>query len=236
MRPTGRLLEVLLAMVVTVSASASFVPPYRDEPLLEASADTIRWTGGMLDQALERGERDMDAYTQIARMLLQHALQSAERHPGDALEYRRAALRISYNLAANTWPGWAGAPEIDERQRVIGLEAAKLAAHLSIEAAQNDERRFNHSWMLGAHLIAAGNHAEAITAFETCQRLVPPHDRERQAMAQGWIHVANIVAGKNDREALTEVERQLSEMGESGAYWSAQFAPAIAAFTKGASQ
>lgn len=206
----------------------------RQEALLETAPESMRAANYILSRTFDRGVKDMDAYTYLAKLLLQHTLNLAERHPAQALDYKRAALPIAYNLAANTWPGW-GTPDdpvpVGDRHRRLGLEAARLDATLAAEVAPTAQRRFNGQWILGAHLIADGAYADAVTTFETGQAIALEANLDLSAtMAQGWIHLANTLAGADEMAALAVIEAKLVEQGGDGPFYARQYAAAYAAF------
>ena len=206
----------------------------RQEALLEAAPEGLRAANTILSKTFDRGVKDMDAYVYLAKLLLQHTLNLAERHPAQALDYKRAALPIAYNLAANTWPGWGtpdGAGPVGDHHRRLGLEAARLDAALAAEVAPTAERRFNSHWILGAHLIADGAFADAVAAFAAGRTLATEADLVQSAtMAQGWIHLANTLAGTDETAALALIEAKLIEQGGDGPFFARQYAAAYAVF------
>ena len=139
---------------------------------------------------------------------------------------------MAYNLAANTWPGWGadGAAKIEARHLRLGLQAAELGVALANEVAP-PQRRFASYWVLGAQLLAAERFAEAAAAFETCRGLArATDDQQRTAMAQGWVHLANTLDGRDERDALRKVEAELAESGGDGAFYAGQYATAYEVF------
>lgn len=231
------LLAGTLICLATAAATQDIPSPataMSDEALLETAPESLRTANYILSKTFDRGTEDMDAYTYLAKLLLQHALNLSERHPAQARDYKRAALPIAYNLAANTWPGW-GAPDgevvVRDHHRRLGLEAARLDVRLSAEVAPTAQRRFNSQWLLGAHLVADGAYADAVAAFEAGQALAIEANLEQSAtVAQGWIHLANTLAGTDEREALAVIEAKLIEQGGDGPFYARQFAAAYAVF------
>ena len=49
-------------------------------------------------------------------------------------------------------------------------------------------------------------------------------------MAQGWIHFANTLAGRDESDALDEVEAKLRTMGADGEYYANQYDVAMQIF------
>lgn len=223
---------ICLAIPAATQDSPSPATAMSEEALLETAPQSLRAANYILSKTFDRGAKDMDAYTYLAKLLLQHALNLAERHPARARDYKRAALPISYNLAANTWPGWGdGQVAVRDQHRRLGLEAARLDVRLAAEVAPTARRRVNSQWMLGAHLIADGAYADAVAAFEKGRALAVEADLELSAsVAQGWIHLANTLAGTDETEALAAIEAKLIEQGGDGPFFAAQYAAAYAAF------
>ena len=233
MRHKSLLAGTLICLGVSAAAQDT-ADAMRHEALLEAAPESLRAANHILSKTFDRGVKDMDAYAHLAKLLLQHTLNLAERHPAQALDYKRAALPIAYNLAANTWPGWGtpdGAVPVRDHHRRLGLEAARLDAALAAEVAPTAERRFNSHWILGAHLIADGAYADAVAAFEAGRTLAAEANLEQSAtMAQGWIHLANTLAGTDETAALALIEAKLIEQGGDGPFFARQYAAAYAVF------
>ena len=217
---------VLTASTLVFLAGASAAV----DPLLETTPDGLRAANSILSTAFDQGAKDLDAYAHLAKLVLHHAMNLAEQNAAVAAEYKRAALPISYNLAANTWPGW-GEATISQRHRKLGLEAAQLDVRLAAEVAPTTQRRFNSYWILGAHLLADRRYAEAVAAFETCRGFAVEADPEQWAtMAQGWIHLTRTLAGTDESGALAATAAKLSAMGSEGAFLAAQYDTAYAEF------
>lgn len=236
MAPKSLLVGTLICLAIPAAAqdAESTASAMSQEGLLQTAPESLRAANYILSKTFERGVKDMDAYTYLAKLLLQHTLNLAERHPAQALAYKRAALPITYNLAANTWPGWEtpnGPVPVGDHHRRLGLEAARLEVGLAAEVAPTAQRRFNSQWILGAHLIADGAYAEAVTSFETGQALALEANLDLSAtVAQGWIHLANTLAGTDEMAALALIEAKLIEQGGDGPFYARQYAAAYAAF------
>lgn len=232
MAPKSLLAGTLICLAIPAATQDSPATAMSEEALLETAPESLRAANYILSKTFDRGTKDMDAYTYLAKLLLQHALNLAERHPTQARDYKRAALPIAYNLAANTWPGWGdGQVVVRDHHRRLGLEAARLDVRLAAEAAPTAQRRFNSQWILGAHLVADGAYADAVAAFETGRALAVEADLEQSAtVAQGWIHLANTLAGKDETEALAAIEAKLIAQGGDGPFYATQYASAYAVF------
>ena len=235
MAPKSLLFSTLICLAIPAGGqdAESTATAMSREGLLETAPESLRAANYILSRTFERGVKDMDAYTYLAKLLLQHALNLAERHPAQARDYKRAALPIAYNLAANTWPGWGtdGAVVVGDHHRRLGLEAARLDVALAAEVAPTAQRRFNSRWILGAHLIAEGAYADAEATFEAGQAIAVEANLDLSAtVAQGWIHLANTLAGTDEMDALALIEAKLIEHGGDGPFYARQYAAAFAAF------
>ena len=204
-----------------------------EEPLLETAPESLAAARYLLEDSFDRGVRDMGRYTYLAKLLLQQALHLAASDPSQADAYRRVAIPMAYNLAANTWVGWGeGVGEVQESHRRLGLEAAHLNIALAREAGLGPERRRNGHWILGAHLIAAGDFDGAAREFAASRDLAAEAGLDQAArMAQGWIHVAAILAGKADAPKLDAIKRALAG-DEDGEFLSRQYDTALRVFAE----
>lgn len=201
------------------------------ESLLETSPESLAAARYLLEDSFDRGVRDIGRYTYFAKLLLQQALHLAERDPAEADAYRRIAIPMAYNLAANTWIGWGeGVGAVEEHHRRLGLEAARLNIALAREAGFGPERRRNGHWIHGAHLLAAGAFDAAADEFAASRDLAQEAGLEQAVhMAQGWIHVAAILAGRDERAELESV-KGLLVAGKDGEFFVRQIDTALGVF------
>ena len=201
-------------------------------PIDAASAETLRAAHTVLNRVFDGGKRDVDGYVLLMKLLIAHALHRAAHAADNAKAYKRAAIPMAFNLAANTWVGWgpgqvgAVAP-VHER---LGLAAARKNIELAAEVGLGPERRRNGYWILGAHLLAAGDCVDAASAFATSRDLAEQAgDEAAKGMAQGWVHVARTLAGHDETAQLEEVKATLRQSAGDGAFYADQYDTAIAA-------
>ena len=202
------------------------------EPLEATSPEGLRMARHLLAKRFERGVEDIDGYVYLQKLLVQQALHSAERQPDAAADYRQAAVVLTYNLAADTWPGWGpgNVGPVAESHRRLGLAAARKNVALAAELGLPPERRKNGYWILGAHLLANGDAKAAAAAFARSRDFAAEaKDEAGRLMAQGWIHVAAILAGEDEQDDLAAIASQLREMGGDGAFYADQYDVALAA-------
>lgn len=205
------------------------------EALTETSPQGLRAASHALGKRFQGGLADMDGYVYLQKILIQHALNLAERHPEQALEYKTAAIPMTYNLAANTWPGW-GPKEADtvrEGHRKLGFAAAHKNVALAAEIGLGPERRRNGHWILGAHQLAAGDHSAAAQSFNTSAVLArQAKDATAALMAQGWVHLARILDGADETRQLDAVREELRRLGDDGEFYANQYAAARQVFQR----
>lgn len=203
------------------------------EALTETSPQGLRAASFALGKRFQRGLADMDGYVYLQKILVQHALNLAEKHPEHALEYKTVAIPMTYNLAANTWPGWGGAEAeaAGEGHRKLGLAAAHKNVAIAAEVGLGPERRRNGHWILGAHQLAAGDHGAAAQSFATSAALArQAEDVTAALMAQGWVHVAHTLGGTDETRQLDAVRDELRQRGDDGEFYADQYATALQVF------
>lgn len=211
------------------------------EALEETSPDSLRMANYLLGQAFNRGVDNLDSYAYLSKLVIQHTLGLAEREPHRAVEYRRAAVPMTYNLAVNTWVGWGPGEvgAVTAHHRRLGLEAARKNVELAAELGLGPERRRNGYWALGAQLLASGDYAAAVKAFARSrdfgeQAKLP----SAKLMAQGWVHVSHLLAGTDEATHAAELERVKEELrgldNNDGAFYADQYAIALAALRRSA--
>ncbi len=213
------------------------------EPLMETSPQSLRVANQLMSKAFNNG-LDLDAYAYLQKLLVQHTLGLAERQPDLATECKSAAVAMTFNLAANTWPGWGlretpapNAPNsgvgVSEAQARLGLEAARTNVRLATELGLGPKRRQNGYWILGAQLIAATEFDAAIEAFATSRELArEAGDAVTAMMADGWIHLTNTVAGRDETRRLRTVQESLRAAGDEGAFYADQYDVALDIFAR----
>lgn len=207
------------------------------EPLTETSPAGLRAASLQLGKQFQRGLADMDGYVYLQKLLVQYALHLAERHAEQSVEYKSAAIPMTYNLAANTWIGWGPteAAAVRERHRALGLAAAHKNIELAATVGLGPERRRNGYWMLGAHQLAAADHRAAAESFATSAALAQQaQDATAALMAQGWVHAARILGGADETRQLDAVRDELRALGGDGSFFADQYAVALQVFTDAA--
>ena len=227
MRSPASVFLTVLCVLVSAPMSAD-----EKQTLFDASPSDLGISLKLLRDAMHHSDvTGMHGYVTAAKLIIQHGLNLSQLHPDSAAEYNKALIGPTYNLAADTWPGWEDAHANAEEYRLIGLEAAHLNLKLREETEQGAVQRSRGHWIVGAHQIAGGQYSKAAYSFRQCLDLANEAGVEQTAlMAQGWIHLANILAGMDESSELKEVELRLSSLGNEGAFLSDQFGHALSKF------
>ena len=102
------------------------------------------------------------------------------------------AKTASYNLGANTWPGWGDhLDKLGRSEMTAGLDAAKTSLRLVGELGGDVNQQGNAHWLIGAQHLALGDDATALAAFETaadCYRTAGTY--EAILLAEGFRALA----------------------------------------------
>ena len=201
------------------------------EPLEATSPAGLRTASYLLARRFNRGVDDVDGYVYLLKLLCGQALRLAKQHPEAAAGYRAAAIVLTYNLAADTWPGWGPGQvgPVTRAHRRLGLAAARRNVALAAELGLPPNRRRNGYWILGAQLLADGDTTAAAAAFAESRDLAAAANNDAgRLMAQGWLHVAAILAGSSEaRAALAAIVAELREQSEEGRFYADQYQTAL---------
>lgn len=171
-----------------------------------------------------RSEQRESLFVPVAKLQLAYLTQAASRvdasDPDQAVEIRRFARGVAYNIASFTWPGWGDSPEpISESRQELGLEAAERAVEL---AEKIEEMTPNALWILGAHQLNAGMYDEAISTFERAEELA--RNDFYRSMHEAWQQLTKVVAsgGKSGLEDLDEAISGLRTLNDENAEFFAE--------------
>ena len=205
------------------STGAAFVPHAPPEKLVK-KAEAIRIGFDLNDP------EQMFSYVLKVRELIQHGLDMASAYPDDAGEYQAALVPVTHDAAIDTWPGWKDAYVSDE-YRLFGLQTARLNLKLREDLKQSPEKRSLGHWIVGLHLLANIQYQDAADSFIASRDLALEGNAEQTVVvAQGWIHLAAILAGKDQWDEFEAIKQQLAGMDDQGKYLASQFDSAIAKF------
>lgn len=139
---------------------------------LEATADPAAAAQGFSELArhVYNQRKDVALMIEIYQAGIEYALRTsldvAEQDADLAFALSSAAKGLNYDLAANTWPGWDDEGiAITPEQQAVGHAAAHKNLELAEILEKGDLPLGRAHWLIGAHHLAAGEHAPALEAF-----------------------------------------------------------------------
>lgn len=195
------------------------------------SPDELRVAGIVASQTFDGEKKNLENYILMARCVFDAAVELSRNSETQADAYRSIAMNTSFNIAAACWPGWEDAhADISDEQLALALDMARfnVAVGKSLDAPLS--RRFNGYWILGVHLLVAEAYGEARTNFEAAANCAEASDSdENRYMAIGWSLATGILAsgGVSPNEELAGIIDRLRGLGEDGAFYAGQYAPAL---------
>lgn len=189
--PPGAVLDRVVELVRTEDsyAVALYVQSQGSPPQVAGLYDR-------LIMALYFKKKDLRAVTATAQAGIHYCLiRSAEavnKDPRAAETFKGAAKTIAYNLASCTWSGWdEPGIRITPADLAVGLDAARLNLRLGWELKRGPAPMAAAHWMLGAHLLAAGDYTTAVREFEvSATRASEAKDTGSDLLARGFTGLA----------------------------------------------
>jgi len=153
-------------------------------------------------------EKDVAGMMVVAEAGFARALADAAAHPDLAIELKRAAKVLTYNAAANCWPGWDDPGiEISAETLAHGLVLAERSRALVAELGLDAREAATANWLVGALQMAGGRHAEAIAAFAEARAAFEANGASTSVlMAEGYRALARKLASPEDPAAAAEFE------------------------------
>jgi hypothetical protein len=196
----------------------------------DLSPEELRTVAFIAWKTLQTEKKDLASYVLTARCVMTAAEALAK--VKQATEYKTMVMRLAYNIASAAWPGWEDAhTNIPDDIRVLALEMCKLNVALSEELNLPPERKSAGQWMTGAHQLANSQYELARASFNAAAELgTQAGQKDGPLMAQGWVIVCDILAGKDGTSALDDIKQQLMALGEDGQFYASQYEPALKVF------
>jgi hypothetical protein len=171
------------------------------------------------------------------------AADEVERHIDGANpdESQRNALmvvqRLTYNAAADCWPGWSIPSEPPDRHLLVAArELAQRSADIVERLGVGRQRQGTGIWLCGAFDLALGRYEDASSHFAVAREHYVAADAPSQALLmEGYSAIVQQISGggsSGEGSALDLVCARISagEFKDGGA-WVAQLRTALAAFT-----
>lgn len=156
----------------------------------------------------------------IGRGGIEYALREAASTGDEALrvDLRTAARKLSYNVSANLWPGWADeAVQPTQSDLQSALDLARVHYRLVLEDRLESESIGNARWLVGAQRLALGQEQAAHYTFETAKAAY--HEAGKPAsewMAEGFLALSLQLMGTMATEGLRRFDAALQELKQLG--------------------
>ena len=202
---------------------------------LSTSPDALGAAGLYLMLARHFYRQDLAIAVVLWQAAIQHCLtESARGSEREAL--RQKAMACSFNLGANTWPGW-GEHAISDVHLAIGREAARLNLRLAQELAKGPLAESKSHWLIGAHRLAISDFAGARQSFERAKGLAQEAaDAETVAMNDGYLALTSVLgdeSGAPEQLAAVLAELRGNTAFKYGAFFAEQLETALRALGAG---
>ena len=161
-----------------------------------------------------RSERKQSLFVPVAKLQLAYLEQAAARadtsDPAQAVEIRRFARGVAFNIASFTWPGWGDSPEpISDARQELGLQAAERTVEL---AERIGEVTPNALWIFGVHQLNAGKYDDAISSFERAKGFA--RNDFYRAMHAAWQQLTRVVA-EGGNSGIEVLDAAISDLRNS---------------------
>ena len=169
-------------------------------------------------QWLHYNRKNVPGMIAISQAGIHYGLTEAERvkdaNGETADKLRGTAKAISFNLAANTWPGWDDEGIVlTQSDYRVGLDAARLNLRLAIELKRDPLPVCNAHWLLGVHQIVAGDESAAATSLEHAIEQAQAADREDyEFMCRGYAAIAALHASPDASRHRDQLDHCVSEL------------------------
>jgi len=184
--------------------------------------------------------KNVKAMVAVGRAGVQHCLAASRRlraeDPKKARVYRSLAQQMSYNLAANTWPGWDDKGIVIDRSDMrFGLDMARLDLRLATELKYPAIKISNGHWMVGAQEMALGRYDGAKASFEKARaKAAEAGEADHEWMCKGYGALAAMLAGdESASDRFDAAVKALKAMGKDDAtFFASQLETALVVFTR----
>ncbi|HEY3323084.1 MAG TPA: hypothetical protein VGP72_21710 [Planctomycetota bacterium] len=149
--------------------------------------------------------------------------------------FRQNAQVMSFNLAANCWPGWGEEGIVlSPADLAFGFDMARLDLRLATEMKYPLLKLSNSNWIAGAHCMAAGKYADALAWFgKSRQHAEEAKAADQAEMVKGYAGITEILAGKEEGKAhfAAALEKLKASKGEDAKFFADQIQSVLKVFT-----
>ena len=198
---------------------------------VEAAAQKLESAGDPVQVALLYADAAQAIYNErkdVSKMLalggkgvdytMRKATELAVSEPDKSKKLKEIAKVMTFNLSANTWPGWDDPGVLITAEHIKeGLGFAETSKQLVEELRFGPDQVGNAYWMIGAQHLACGRAGEAHAALQRAKgAFAEAADNDSIAMIRGYCALADKIDPAKRNEANTELHRVYAELDESG--------------------
>jgi tetratricopeptide (TPR) repeat protein len=150
-------------------------------------------------------------------------LAAASEDTAESDQLRTHVKIITYNIASFSWTGWdEPGVQITPEQEAQGFAAARSNLQLAIDLEKLALPISRAWWLLGAHLLTAGEYQESADAFKQAAGLAAQADkRDEQLLSQAFRQLAIIQylpeSGKDEQRLYGYLDK-LSELPDGDVF------------------
>jgi hypothetical protein len=125
-----------------------------------------------------------------------------------------------YNLASFSWPGWGEeGVTIGPNDAAAGLAAARSNLVMAVELEKGDLAVSRAHWMLGAHLLTAGDLEHAAAQFHRAAQSADVAGAEAEVeLASAFAALVDLASGAGSAQALELAVARLAEVDGGDAF------------------
>ena len=157
-------------------------------------------------------EKNLPESLQVAREGIEQGEKAAKEFPEQQEEILSGVKRLCFDIASFTWIGW-DEPGISptSEERAEGLSAARKNLEYAVQLKSGDLPTSRAYWIIGAHLLTAGQPQDALGDFRRAEELARSAGEEgEEQLCRGFAMLAEaVIEGRIESAAITE---QLSAM------------------------
>ncbi|MGF6308135.1 hypothetical protein ABIB82_006848 [Bradyrhizobium sp. i1.8.4] len=203
-------------------------------------ADTLAELASQLEMRVKdlRSAGDDAALLGAARDAADQIERRRGARDGDEREALKMVQRITFNAAADCWPGWSVSDKPINPDRLLAArELAERSLDLVQELGFGPLRLGTGAWLVGAFDLALGRHHEAIDIFRGArQHYVAASAPGLVLLTDGYVAIARQLAGdqaSSSGEDPDQICTRIAAGGyEDGDEWIAQLRTALQVFAR----
>jgi hypothetical protein len=205
----------------------------------DAAADSLAAVAARLEMQVNELRRAGDHAALLAAA--NAAADEIERRVGDnandaaARDALTRARRLTFNVAADCWPGWAEGAPADTPSLLSALALARRSVDLVAKLGLGRVQQGTGIWLVGAFELALGRYADAARDFDLArEHYVAANAPGLALLTEGYSALLRELAGADVPVSADDLERVCAKITaggfENGAEWIQQLRTAQKVF------